>query len=143
MGEEDPFFNDYALERRAGTGASGSVSYAVKKACGGSVAAKFIDPFHQRFGSETQGNVYYPTTIALKQKAAKKKEKADLEQAGKTKEEIKQTFKKKRQEQDAHYDDCGSDFEPIVLATELTLLALPGASQESTVEHAYFDEEEI
>ena len=41
---EAPFLIDFEIERRAGTGAFGSVFYAVKKADGGYFAAKLIGP---------------------------------------------------------------------------------------------------
>lgn len=55
----------------------------------------------------------YPTEQSIRQKAARKQQREDLEKQRYTKEEIKQMLGKKPQIQEEVYKDCGSDSTPL------------------------------
>ena len=85
----------------------------------------------------------FPTDQAIRQKAQKKAMIADLEAEGKTKEEIRAATKRKKQPQEQHFDDCGSDVGPIEEHAERALLALPGGSLDDAVAYSFFEDVEM
>ena len=69
----------------------------------------------------------FPTEQAIRQKEARKLKSEQLEASGLSPEQVKKALiKRKKFEQEAHADDCGSDTGPIDDASERSLYALSG-----------------
>ena len=69
----------------------------------------------------------FPTEQAIRQKEARKLKAEQFEASGLSPEEVKKALiKRKKFDQEAHADDCGSDTGPIDDATERSLYALSG-----------------
>ena len=83
----------------------------------------------------------FPTENALRQKEARKKQRESLERAGHTAEEASKITKRKRkQAQEDHHDDCGSDTEPIEEANVRSMLATGTPSLDDAVAYSFFDD---
>ena len=75
----------------------------------------------------------YPTEQAIRSKQVRKERQEQLAKDGLTKEEIKAATKRKKQPQEHHYDDCGSDIELLEEREARSLLALPGGELDEAV----------
>ena len=94
--------------------------------------------------SSTQAALAYPTSMAIRQKAAKEAVKKQLMDDGKTKDEIKQILKKKKQHQELIFDDCGSDTTAINDTKEHALLQTSydiDDHREACFDEAMYDEQ--
>ena len=84
----------------------------------------------------------YPTDQAVRQKEALKKKKQELADQGWTKEEIKQATKRKAQAQEKHFDDCGSNVDPLEEKEVRVLLARFHGTLDDAVAYSFFEDPE-
>ena len=82
----------------------------------------------------------YPTTAAVKAKLLRDDKEKEWQEAG-DKEAIKASRKRKPQEQEEHFDDCGSDCDPLRDADEVTALATSPLLDDQVAASFYDDEQ--
>lgn len=90
-------------------------------------------------GAETQNAAPYPTDNAERQRDARNAPKAKQKATGLSDAEIKAARCRKKFAQEEHYDDCGSDFEPIIEQKHQTLLSTCWNCISSMVDCNFFD----
>ena len=86
----------------------------------------------------TQDQVY-PTTAAIRAKLMRDDKEKEWQEAG-DKDAIKASRKRKPQDQEEHFDDCGSDCEPLRDAEEVTALATSHFLDDQVTASFYDDE---
>ena len=102
---------------------------------------RFCDFIHCSKDEEaTTKEESFPTEQAVRQKEALQKKKAELERQGLTKAEIKATTKKKKQLQEDHHDDCGSDTGPIDDCHERALLARTIGTLDDATAYSFYND---
>ena len=82
----------------------------------------------------------YPTEQAVKQKEERKAREEKLAEEGLSPEEIKKLRKRKKFDQEAHFDDCGSDLGPLEEKGMTSALAYVG-DLSSAISYSFFDED--
>ena len=98
----------------------------------------YIHNLEHNKGEPAQEEVY-PTTAAVKAKLLRDDKEKEWQEMG-DKEAIKASRKRKPQEQEEHFDDCGSDCDPLRGVDEVTALATSPLLQDQVAASFYDDE---